>query len=194
MGTMAAGMKMATPDCTAQPTVAQQHAAVTLVDQTVAAAAPYKSLAAAKAAGYIPITPSGQRIVHYINPTIYRQGQLLNPASIPVLVYANTSHGAVLLAAMYLMPKSSSVTPPQPGGCLTQWHIHTDLCFSSGRVVGTDASAPCTAGSTNAITAPMMHVWMNPVTGGPLAPDPSARSEVLGALTAPVLSPPNGTA
>jgi hypothetical protein len=193
--TMAAGMKMATPDCTAQPSPAQQQAAVALVDKTVTAAAPYKSLAAAKAAGYVPITPSGQRIVHYINPAIYRQGHLLDPSSIPVLVYANTSHGAVLLAAMYLMPRSSGdATPPQPGGCLTQWHVHTDLCFSSGRVVGTDASAPCTAGSSNVITQPMMHVWMNPVTGGPLAPDPSARSEVLGAWTAPVLSPPNGTA
>ncbi len=48
MGTMAPGMKMATPDCTAQPTVAQQKAAIELVDQTVSAAAPYKSLARAK--------------------------------------------------------------------------------------------------------------------------------------------------
>jgi hypothetical protein len=194
MGTMAAGMKMATPDCTAQPTAAQQQAAVSLVDATVAAAAPYKSLAAAKAAGYIPVTQSGKRIVHYINPSIYRQGHLLDSQSIPVLVYANTGHGAVLLAAMYLMPRTGDTTPPQPGGCLTQWHIHTDLCFSSGHVVGTDANAPCTAGSTNAVTQPMMHVWMTPVTGGPLAPDPSARSEVLGALQAPVMSPPNGTA
>jgi hypothetical protein len=195
MTAMAAGMKMATPDCTAQPTAAEQRAAVSLVDTTVAAAAPYKSLAAAKAAGYVPITQSGQRIVHYINPTIYRQGHLLDPTSIPVLVYANTGHGAVLLAAMYLMPRSGAhTTPPQPGGCLTQWHIHTDLCFSADRVVGTDANAPCTAGSTNAVTQPMMHVWMTPVTGGPLAPDPSARSEVLGALQAPAMSPPNGTA
>jgi hypothetical protein len=194
MGTMAAGMKMATPHCTAQPTAAQQHAAVSLVDATVSAAAPYKSLAAAKAAGYIPLTRSGQRIVHYINPAIYRQNHLVDPTSIPVLVYANTSHGAVLLAAMYLMPRADDAAPPQPGGCLTQWHIHTDLCFSSGRVVGTDASAPCTGGSTNAVTQPMMHVWMTPVTGGPLAPDPTARSEVLSALQIPVLSPPNGTA
>ena len=40
----------------------------------------------------------------------------------------------------------------------------------------------------------MMHVWLTPVTGGPLAPDPSARSEVLGALSVPTLDQPNGTA
>ena len=68
MSTMAAGMKMAEPNCTAQPTSAQQQAAVNLVDQTVAAAQKYTSLATAKAAGYVPVTRSGARIVHYINP------------------------------------------------------------------------------------------------------------------------------
>lgn len=186
---------MASPDCIAQPTVAQQRAAVTLVDQTVAAAAPYKSLAAAKAAGYVPVTKTGQRIVHYINPSIYEHGDALNSNAIPALVYVNTSHGAVLLAAMYLVPKADGKTnPPQPGGCLTQWHIHTDLCLASGKVVGNDSAAPCAPGSVNQGTQPMMHVWMTPVAGGPLAPDPSGLSEVQAAAKMPVLSPPNGTA
>ena len=81
---------MAEPNCTAQPTAAQQRAAVTLVNQTVAAAQKYTSLAAAKAAGYVPVTPTGKRIVHYINPSIYRSGQALNPEAIPALVYVNT--------------------------------------------------------------------------------------------------------
>ncbi len=195
MATMAAGMKMATPNCTAQPTVAEQRAAVTLVDQTVSAVAPYKSLAAAKADGYIPVTPTGQRIVHYINPSIYRQGNNLDPTAIPVLVYVNTSQGAVLSAAMYLMSRpGGNSKPPQPGGCLTQWHIHTDLCLSAGRVVGNDNAGSCANGSVNQVTQPMMHVWMTPVSGGPLAPDPPAVSEVLAAMKVPVLSQPNGTA
>ena len=192
---MAPGMKMAIPDCTAQPTAAQQRAAVSLVDQTVRATARFTSLAAAKAAGYVPLTPTGQKIVHYINPSIYRQGEKLSPASIPVLVYVNTAHGAVLSAAMYLMPQGAGTSDlPQPGGCLTQWHVHTDLCIGDGKVVGTDQAGSCAAGSFNRVTPPMMHVWMTPVTGGPLAPDPSARSEVLGALRVPTLSQPNGTA
>jgi len=195
MTAMAAGMEMATPNCTAEPTVAQQKAAVNLVDQTVARAAPYKSLAAAKAAGYVPVTRPGQKVVHYINPSIYRQGAVLNPNNIPVLVYVNTSHGAVLSAAMYLTPQSSAgVRPPQPGGCLTQWHIHTDLCFSTGRVVGNNNAGACSAGSINQTTHPMMHVWLTSVSGGPLAPDPPAVDQVVAANQMPTLNPPNGTA
>jgi hypothetical protein len=192
MSTMAAGMKMAEPNCTAQPTATQQHAAVNLVDQTVAAAQKFTSLAAATAAGYVPVTPTGARIVHYINPSIYRSGQALNPDAIPALVYVNTAQGAVLSAAMYLVPKGQQ--PPQPGGCLTQWHIHTDLCLSGGRVVGNDANAACAAGSVNRVTQPMMHVWMTPVTGGPLTPDPPALDEVEAALKMPMPNPANATA
>ncbi len=176
MTAMAPGMEMATPNCVSTPTAAEQKAAVTLVDQTVAAASIYKSLAEAKAAGYVPVTPTGQRIVHYINPSVYRQGHALDPTSIPALVYVNTAHGAVLSAAMYLEPRSAGPNPPQPGGCLTQWHIHNDLCFSGGRVVGNDNAGSCAAGSVNQTTQPMMHVWLTPVSGGPLAPDPPARS------------------
>ncbi len=194
MSSMMTGMKMVEPNCTAQPTSAQQQAAVQLVDQTVAAAQTYTSLAAAKAAGYVPVTPTGQRIVHYINPWIYRSGRTLDPNAIPSLVYVNTAHGAVLSAAMYLVPKGQ--TPPQPGGCLTQWHIHTDLCFSpgGGTVVGNDNGSSCAADSVNEVTEPMMHVWMAPVSGGPLVPDPSAGSEVEAAVRMPALNPPNGTA
>jgi hypothetical protein len=192
MSSMAAGMTMAEPNCTAQPTAAQQQAAVTLVDQTVAAAEKYTSLSAAKAAGYVPVTTSGKPIVHYINPAIYKEGNALNPNAIPALVYVNTSHGAVLSAAMYLDPKG--IAPPQPGGCLTQWHIHTDLCFGQGGVVGNDANSTCPAGSVNRVTQPMMHVWLSPVVGGPLTPDPPALSEIQAANQLPVLSTPNGTA
>jgi hypothetical protein len=93
---------------------------------------------------------------------------------------------------MYLVPQGT--TPPQPGGCLTQWHIHTDLCFSSGRVVGNDNNGSCSGGSTNRVTQPMMHVWMTPVSGGPLTPDPPALSEVEAAAQMPQLDTPNGTA
>ena len=186
-------MKMAEPNCTAQPTTAQKQAAVNLVNQTVAAAQMFTSLNAAKAAGYLPVTPSGARVVHYINPAIYRsENSALDPRAIPSLVYVNTAHGAVLAAAMYLNPQGT--TAPQPGGCLTQWHIHTDLCFSSGRVVGTDANSSCATGSVNKVTQPMMHVWMVAVTGGPLAPDPPARSEVQAAARAPAPNPPNAMA
>jgi hypothetical protein len=194
MSTMSAGMKMATSNCAAQPTSGQQRAAVALVNQTVAAVSPYSSLAAAKAAGYVPVTPSGRKVVHYINPALYRQGATVDPHHIPVLVYVNTQHGAVLSAAMYLVPTSAAAHPPQPGGCLTQWHIHSDLCFNAGGVVGNNESGSCTAGSTNRTTPPMMHVWVTPVSGGPLSPDPPAKDEVVAANRAPAPNPANGVA
>ena len=42
-------------------------------------------------------------------------------------MYAFTPYGPVLVAAMYLMP-SVGQNGPMPGGCLTQWHAHTNLC------------------------------------------------------------------
>ncbi len=196
METMMSGMQMVTPNCTAEPTRAQQLAAVRLVNQTAAAAAQYKSLAVAKAAGYVPVTPAGQKVVHYINYAVLRnQTDALDPSAVPVLVYVNTTHGAVLAAAMYLVgPKTVDQTPPQPGGCLTEWHIHENLCFSGTSVVGLANQGTCAAGAANRVTEPMMHVWLDPVPGGPLSPDPDPVSEVLAAYRLQPSTPSNGTA
>jgi hypothetical protein len=192
MGAMDAGMKMVDASCTTEPTASQQQAAVNLVDQTMAAVAPYRSLSAAKAAGYVPLTPSGQRQVHYINPAIYgNQSDVLNPNAVPVLVYDNTARGAVLVAAMYLMPPSGQ-TPPQPGGCLTQWHVHTNLCLSGLKVTGTDTAGSCTSG-VNEVTPPMVHVWLVPDGSGPLDPEPANVAVFQGARTL-VPNPANGVA
>lgn len=194
-GEMGPGMAMADHACTTPPTASQQRAAVQLVDETVAAVEPYKSLDAARNAGYVPVTPTGLKIVHYVNPTTYLQGSELDPAAIASLVYVNTTHGAVLSAAMYIQPLTAGdQRPPRPGGCLTQWHLHTNLCFSAGVVVGTDDDGSCPAGSSKQVTQPMMHVWVAPVPGGPLTQDPGGHAEVVAAYRLPVLDTPNGTA
>ena len=196
MGSMGPGMQMVTPDCTTDPTTAQQQASVALVDQTVAGATRYQSLANAKADGYVPITPPGQPEVHYAKPAYVNDGQLLDPGAIESLVYANTPHGAVLVAAMYLMAGDQvGATPPMPGGCLTEWHVHTNLCFSTttGVVVGTDAGGACKAGSVNHVSQPMIHVWLAPVPGGPLVVDASEAQVVQAADQLPVPSPPNAS-
>jgi hypothetical protein len=170
---METGMKMAGPACTTAPTAAQQQAAISLVDSSWAAAKPYEDLAAAKAAGYRPITPTGLPVVHYLNPKYYRAtirgGPVLNVSQPQSLVYANTPKGAILVAAMFMMPPSAG-TPPQPGGCLTQWHQHTNLCFGTHGVIAL-ADPDCPDGSVNRVTPPMMHVWFAPIPGGPTAID-----------------------
>jgi hypothetical protein len=195
---MAAGMAMASSaPCVATPTAAQEQAAVTLVDTSWRDAKKYQGLAAAKAAGYVPITPVGQPVVHYINRASYRAtllgGPVLDLTEPQSLVYANTPKGAVLVAAMYIT--SPGGPTPQPGGCLTQWHVHTNLCLSKSLgVVGevSSGSSTCLAGSRNRVTQPMMHVWFVPIPGGPTAIDAPDQQVVQAAER--VATPANGTA
>ena len=86
---------------------------------------------------------------------------------------------------------------PQPGGCLNEWHIHTNLCYSTstGLVVNiTNSAGECSAGSENHVTSPMMHVWLTPVQGGPLVVDVSDSQAVAAAEAMPLLSPLNAKA
>jgi hypothetical protein len=177
---MPGGMKMASSaSCDTTPTAAQQQAAVRLVNASWQQARKYQSLAAATAAGYRPVTPAGAPVVHYISRSAYRAtllgGPVLNTAAPQSLVYANTPSGPVLAAAMYITSPGGAT--PQPGGCLTQWHEHTNLCLRGGLgVVGAlnQAHPTCPPGSKNKVTPPMMHIWFVPIPGGPTAIDASS--------------------
>jgi hypothetical protein len=195
---MEPGMRMAGPAmCSTAPTAAQQTAAVRLVNASWRDSQRFRSLSAARAAGYVPITPSGLPVVHYLNYGYYlatqRGGPVLNTTRPQSLVYANTPKGAVLAAAMYIAPPDRMT--PRPGGCLTQWHVHTNLCQTGlGVVVSlvTAADHSCPEGSTNHVTMPMMHVWFVPVPGGPTAIDASDAQIVRAAEHAK--APANGRA
>jgi hypothetical protein len=194
---MATGMKMATGPCTSTPTKAQQQATVRLVNRSWKAAQKFRNLAAAKAAGYVPITPTGFPVVHYANAAsltaTINGGRIIKPRDPQSLVYANTPKGAVLVATMYITSPLNGATP-QPGGCLTQWHVHTNLCINGITVVGlvSSASPNCPAGSKNYVTPPMMHVWYVPIPGGPTAVDAPDAQVVRAAER--VSAPANGTA
>jgi hypothetical protein len=195
---MMEGMRMASPKpCVATPSAAQQQAAVRFVDSSWQGARKYRSLAAAKAAGYHAITPRGEPVVHYLNPAYYRAtmrgGPVLDAGQPQSLVYANTPHGAVLVAAMYITTPGGPT--PQPGGCLTQWHVHTNLCLTPGLgVVGAvgPGQPGCPADSVNRVTPAMIHVWFVPLPGGPTAIDAPDQQVVQAAER--VAAPRNGTA
>ncbi|HZE40682.1 MAG TPA: hypothetical protein VE172_17915 [Stackebrandtia sp.] len=178
------GMAMASDKpCTKAPTAAQQRAAVKLVNDSWAGSKKYRNLATAKADGYRSLTPSGAKVVHYINATNYRatvegRQQTLDPSRPQSLVYANTSRGAVLVAAMYIASPRDHGAPAQPGGCLTQWHVHTNLCFDKDMSVVGVAKPSCPADSRQRRTPPMLHIWFAPVPGGPTAVDASPRQVV----------------
>ena len=195
---MMEGMRMAdSKACTATPTKAQQAATVSMVNTSWNDAKKYQSLSVAKAAGYVPITPSGDPVVHYLNAVYYQSvlkgGPVLNYQDPQSLVYANTANGAVLVAAMYIT--SYNGPTPQPGGCLTQWHVHTDLCLSGtlNVVGGVGPGQPtCPPGSVNRVTPAMIHVWFVPVPGGPTAID--APNDQVVQAAEQVHAPINGTA
>jgi hypothetical protein len=91
---------------------------------------------------------------------VLRGGPVLNYQDPQSLVYANTPNGAVLVAAMYITTYHGPA--PQPGGCLTQWHVHTSLCLTgTPDVVGElgPGQPACPAGSVNKVTPAMIHVW-----------------------------------
>ena len=86
-------------------------------------------------------------------------------------MYAIPPTGApILLGAMFLM--ESGQPGPMVGGCLTQWHVHENLCLADqgGRMVGVvDANGSCPAGSSNRVTPEMLHVWGIDIPGGPFS-------------------------
>jgi hypothetical protein len=179
------GHAMQTPSCDKAPTAAQLQSAMQLVQTTSAAVAPFKNINVAKADGYFPITDPHYPVVHYLNPGYMNSKDVLDPDHVQSLVYAFTPYGPVLAAAMYLMP-SAGEAGPMPGGCLTQWHAHTNLCIGgrSGTISGFQNQGSCPAGETPLLTPEMMHVWQVPVPGGPLTMDPTDQQVVEAAIMA----------
>jgi hypothetical protein len=179
------GHAMQTPNCDRAPTGAQTEAAMQLVQTTSAGVAPFKNLSAATAAGYVPITDPRYPVVHYLKYS-YMQGKyVLDPNHVQSLVYAFTPYGPVLVAAMYLMP-SVGDKGPMPGGCLTQWHAHTNLCEGgpTGKISGFQSDGACPADERALVTPVMLHVWQVPVPGGPLTVDPTDQQVVEAAIMA----------
>jgi len=117
-------------------------------------------------------------------------GPILNTAEPRSLVYANTPRGAVLAAAMCITSPQGPTR--QPGGCLTQWHVHTNLCISKGKGVVAETDPGCPPGPRNRVTPPMMHLWFVPIPGGPTAVD--ATNAQIAHAAEQVASPANGAA
>ncbi len=179
------GHAMQTPNCSTQPTGSQMEAAMQFVQTTSSAVAKYKDLSAATADGYVPITDTRYPVVNYLKLSHMQGKYVLDPNHVQSLVYAFTPYGPVLVAAMYLMP-SVGDKGPMPGGCLTQWHAHTNLCTGgpAGTISGFSTDGVCPTGENPLLTPEMLHVWQVPVPGGPLTMDPTDQQVVEAAIMA----------
>jgi hypothetical protein len=159
------GMVMA-PVPSGPPTPGQQAAADQLVAEVTAGIQKYTDLAAAEADGYAPATTKHGPTTHYLNASIVRSGDVLDPSHPSALMYANTVDGPVLIGAMFLGPAPCQ-PGPDVGGSLTQWHAHDNLCTAGqGQVVGRTDNGVCATGHHNPDTYFMLHVWTAPSIAG----------------------------
>ncbi len=111
------------------PTSQQQAAATHLYDETAAAIEPYRDSGNAWAAGYRPSGSTTMPSTHWINNAYVNAGYVMDPQHPQGLVYANSHQGPVLIGAMFEM-RSIGVFGPDPGGPLTAWHQHQNICFT----------------------------------------------------------------
>jgi hypothetical protein len=162
-----------------QPTPAQRGAAARLLADTKRAAAQFVDLRDARAAGYAPHVPTPMTVKHYFNPIYVTDGRVLDPARPEGLVYAHTTRGPVLVAAVYLMNRAGEPVRAV-GGCLTPWHAHANHCSSdpaNGRIDGVRGrDGRCPPGQVPWATPPMLHIWMIELPEGPFAAHVGARA------------------
>ncbi len=164
-----AGAVLQATNDTASPD--QVAAAQKLYDETAAAIGPYRDWHAAWAAGYRP-GPQNTPSTHWMNQRYVDAGYVMDPRRPQGLVYANTKHGPVLLGAMFQMQHIGQFGP-DPGGPLTAWHQHQNICFTP---IGLEFSlmtptATCPIGSIDISVPPMLHVWIVDNPSGPFAVD-----------------------
>jgi hypothetical protein len=150
----------------------QTAAAAQLYADTKAAILPYEDWHQAWAAGYRPGGPANMPTTHWMNERYVKAGYVMDPHRPQGLVYANTPHGPLLLGAMFQMPHLNQFGP-DPGGPLTAWHQHENICFTP---FGFEFSlmtpfATCPLGAIDLSAPPMLHVWIVDNPGGPFAVD-----------------------
>ncbi|HEY3062974.1 MAG TPA: hypothetical protein VGL99_28715 [Chloroflexota bacterium] len=145
------------------PTYAQRVAATELVAATRAGIAMYEDEAVARRAGY---EPSGPRVgnQHYVNHGLEHDGRVLDPQHPEGLVYVDTT----LVGALFQMPRLGEIGP-QPGGTITHWHTHDNICIGlAGLGLATPFGA-CPPFSIGVAAPAMMHIWTIDNPGGPFA-------------------------
>jgi hypothetical protein len=155
-----------------RPTLAQLGAAGRLVADTRQDVGRFADLRDARTAGYAPHVRAVRSTMHYFNAAYVIDGRVLDPTRPEGLLYAHTTHGPVMVAAVYLMNRADE--PGRAvGGCLTEWHAHDNFCSSdpaNGRITGVlDRDGRCPPGQVRWPAPPMLHSWVIDLPDGPFA-------------------------
>ncbi len=152
----------------------QQAAAENLIARTLADLPQFADATVAESMGWKSIGDGFTGHEHLINWDLIDDGRLLDPDYPESLVYDTSGGGRRLVSAMFMMPRGASLDEvPELGGALTQWHVHDDLCFTTGdhpRVSGiTSVGGSCQPPLQKFDPTPMIHVWIEPHRCGPFA-------------------------
>jgi hypothetical protein len=160
-------------------TLAQQHAAESLVRNSLRDLPRFASQSAAYAAGYRTIGDGSTGDEHWVNWAYANDSGILDSLHPESLVYSTHTPGhPVLEAAMYMLPPGSRFTniPALFQSPLTQFHVHNNICFAQTSdplqkvfAGSTDGSGNCPSGTTLAGNVPMLHVWIVKNPCGPFA-------------------------
>ena len=150
----------------------QTAAAAQLYVETKADILNYQDWHTALAAGYRPGSGARMASTHWMNQQYVDAGYVMDPHRPQGLVYANTKHGPVLIGAMFQMKRLGQFGP-NPGGPLTAWHQHQNICVTFGFEFSLMTPfATCPLGAIDISVPPMLHVWIvNNPKGGPFAVD-----------------------
>ncbi|GIW06289.1 MAG: hypothetical protein KatS3mg060_1094 [Dehalococcoidia bacterium] len=155
-------------DALVAATEAERLAAADLVARTRSGSARFADFHVAQQEGYRQVTryPFGDGTygpAHFVAERYVSDGQLLDPEHPESLMYARLPDGRMaFLGVMFLAPKGKG---PTPGGPITSWHSHDNLCIGADGVVPKRAGR-CPAG-TAAVTNEMMHLWLFDHPDGP---------------------------
>ena len=154
-------------------TPAQQAEAENILAATLYTLPQFADPAVADSRGWHSIGDGVTGYEHFVNPSTFDDGKILDPNAPESLVYQTEGGKRTLVAAMFMLPPGTTLADvPDTGGKLMQWHIHDNLCFSpdTGRVAGLRApGTPCTNGLVGGGENPMIHVWIRSHECGPFS-------------------------
>ncbi len=160
-------------------TRAQRRYAENLLISTINTIQKWNSYDQAIADGFLSIGDGFTGEEHVIHWDWIDDATWLDPSQPESLVYKVTTNAQgqtvkTLEAAMFLLPNTFNLSNvPNDGGALMQYHIHDDLCFTSGAAPKVAGIRPHGGACTPPLVAfnpnPMIHVWIRANACGPFA-------------------------
>jgi hypothetical protein len=153
-------------------TLAEQARAENLIALTLMRLPQWSDPAYAESKGFHSIGDGFTGDEHFINTSFFDDGHILDPDRPESLVYNTRNGKRELESAMYMLaPGDSFADVPDIGGPLTQWHVHNNLCFTTGGAIAglTNADGGCNAPLVKGPETPMIHVWIKKNPCGPFA-------------------------